>query len=372
MKRIIQTFCLGVVAILALIACGGSGGGDIAATPTYPSNVERGSTLRIYSWADYFAPDNIKAFEQATGVKVQIDSYASGEEALAKLRLTQASSGYDLVVMDGSYIPQLVSAGALLPWDKSRLPGLSGITPTFLGREWDPSNTYAIPKSGGSTGYVWDSALVPTTPTSWDDFYGHFADPAVGARTSVIDGASTFVGSYFWGNGIDDQTTNSADYDAAEKYLSTSVTPHLKQFNSYPRADIASGAVVLAQSFTGDARGALIDGPKTLRFALGGPKTDLYVDHFVLPKGSANPAAAHAFVQFLLEPRHAAAETLYTGYYTGVKASKDEMPADMPFPQIVFFDDGVDPARFVPAKLTEQARKLATATFQRLKAEASR
>ena len=65
----------------------------------------------------------------------------------------------------------------------------------------------------------------------------------------------------------------------------------LKAFNSYPRADVAAGTYVLAQAFTGDARGALIDGPKTLRFALGAPKTDIYVDHWTLPKGSATTSA---------------------------------------------------------------------------------
>lgn len=371
-RTLFVSLAAAIVAALTLTACAGTDSGSGAeSVPSYPAEVEAGSTLRIYSWADYFDPANIEAFEEATGVTVQVDAYASAEEAIAKLRLSQGSSGYDLVVMDGSYVPQLVSAGALLPWDKERLPGLAGITPTFLNRDWDPDNTYAIPKSGGSTGYVWDSAVVTQPPTTWNDFYELYADPAAEGRTSVIDGAPSAIGSYFWGNGIDDQTDNPADYDAAEQFFAATVIPYLKQFNSYPRADLASGALVMAQAFTGDARGALMDGPATLRFALGAPKTDLYVDHFILPAGTANPAAAHAFVQFLLEPAHAAAETLYTGYYTGVVASKAEMPADMPFPEIVFFDEGVDPSRFMPSQFTEAARKLSTATFQRLKAAAS-
>jgi spermidine/putrescine transport system substrate-binding protein len=333
--------------------------------------VEKGSTLKVYTWADYISPDNIAAFEAATGVKVQVDAYASSEEALAKLRLTQGTSGYDLLVIDGSYVPQLVKNDALLPWDKARLPGLAGVSATFLGRSWDPTNTYAIPKSGGSTGWLWDSAVVSAPPTTWNEFYGHFADPAVKGRTSVIDGAPSFISSYFWGNGISDQTTNKDDYAAAEAYFGTTVLPHLKAFNSYPRADVAAGTYVLAQAFTGDARGALIDGPKTLRFALGAPKTDIYVDHWTLPKGSANPAAAHAFVEFMLDPEHAATETLYHGYFTGVSASKQFLPKDTPYLDIIFFDEGVPADRFEPAAVTE-ARKLSVATFERLKALASR
>lgn len=303
-----------LAAALAISGCS-SGGGDA----DQPAVVERGSTLTIYSWADYIAPENLKTFEQQTGVRVQVDAYASAEEAVAKLRLTQGTSGYDLVVMDGSYVPQLAQNKALLPWDKSRLPGIAGLSPTFTGKSWDPDNTYAIPKTGGSTGFVWDSAVVKTPPADWNGFYDRFADPAVKGRTSVIDGAPSFVGSYFWGNGISDQSTNTADYTAAQQYYEAKVLGHLKEFNSYPRANLAAGDLVLAQAFTGDARGALLDGPKTLRFALGAPKTDLYVDHWVLPKGSKNTAAAHAFVEFLLQPENAAKETESHGYYTGSK-----------------------------------------------------
>lgn len=369
-RNIFRSLAVAMVAA-AMAACGGPGA-DVDQLPIYPTEVESGSTLRIYSWTDYFSPKNIESFERATGVKVQVDAYASAEEALAKLRLSRGTSGYDMVVMDGSYIPQLVAAKTLLPWDRQRLPGVAGITPTFMNREWDPGNKYAIPKSGGSTGYVWDSAVVSQPPKTWIDFYGKYSDSAVRSRTSVIDGAPSLIGSYFWASGIDDQTTDPANYESAEKYFGSTVVPHLKQFNSNPRADLAKGAIVMAQAFTGDARGALMEGPSTLRFALGAPKTDLYVDHFIVPKGSSNPAAAHAFVQFLLEPAHAAAETLHTGFYTGVQASRAEMPPGLRFPEIVFFDQGVAPDRFVATQFTDKARKLSTETFQRLRAKASR
>jgi spermidine/putrescine transport system substrate-binding protein len=370
-RALITSASLFALGATAGILTGCSPSAEPAVSTTYPSAVKRGSTLKVYSWADYISPANIKAFETTTGVKVSVDAYASSEEAVSKLRLTAGTGGYDLVVMDGAYLPQLVKAKAILPWDKARLKGLSGLSPTFVGKAWDPRNEFGIPKSGGSTGYVWDSAVVTRPPASWNDFYADFADPAVRGRTSVIDGAPSFVGSYFWGNGISDQTTKAADYQAAQAYFAKRVLPHLKEFNSYPRAEIASGSTVLAQAFTGDARGAMMDGPKTLRFALGSPRTDLYVDHWVLPAGTRNPSAAHAFVNFLLTPKAAAAETQFHGYYTGVVASKDVLPPNLPFRELVFFDEGIPADRFVPSELTS-ARKQSVATFQRLKALAAK
>ena len=73
----------------------------------------------------------------------------------------------------------------------------------------------------------------------------------------------------------------------------------------------------------------------------------------------------------MLDPEHAATETLYHGYFTGVSASKQFLPKDTPYLDIIFFDEGVPADRFEPAAVTE-ARKLSVATFERLKALASR
>ena len=41
--------------------------------------------LHLYNWSNYFSPDLIKQFEQETGTKVMLDTYASEEDLLAKL-----------------------------------------------------------------------------------------------------------------------------------------------------------------------------------------------------------------------------------------------------------------------------------------------
>ena len=42
--------------------------------------------LNIFSWADNFDPDMIKAFEQKYNCRVNYDVFANNEELLAKLR----------------------------------------------------------------------------------------------------------------------------------------------------------------------------------------------------------------------------------------------------------------------------------------------
>lgn len=363
-----------LLAVALAAACGGT-----ATTTSAPGRSAdcdgapaAGSTLRVYSWADYLSPDNIAAFTEKTGVKIAVDAYASSEEALAKLRLSKDTASYDLVVIDGSYVPGLSEAGLLARWDKERVPGLTGVSKRFLAQPaWDPTNDFGIPKTAGSTGWVWDSAHLTRAPETWNDFFAAAADPAVAGKVTVLDSAASLVSSYFWGNGIDDRTTRQADYQAAGDRLRETVLPHLRSFESYPATDLTAGNVRLAQAYTGDARRALLEGPPTLRFALGAPQTDLYVDHWVLPAASTSCAAAHAFVQFLLEPDNAAAETVEHGYYTGVEASRALLPKDFAHPEVVFFDQGQPASRFVPAREDPQSRRLSVATFQRLKAQAS-
>src|SRR5687768_11756967 len=51
--------------------------------------------LSMMGWADYINPENVAAWEQATGSKLIYDAYASNDEMYSKLQLSQGNSGYD-------------------------------------------------------------------------------------------------------------------------------------------------------------------------------------------------------------------------------------------------------------------------------------
>jgi spermidine/putrescine transport system substrate-binding protein len=325
----------GGATVLAACAPGGSGSPAPQATG---GDLE--DSLSVYTWAEYDAPEVVEAFTADLGPKVTLDSYGSNEELIAKLVAAKGTSGYDIVVPTGVFIPQMIEQGLLQKLNKDLLPNLSNMDPAFLGRAWDPNNDYSICKAWGTTGYVYDKTVITRELTTWADFLDAAQNEASG-KTSVLDDPGDLTGIYFWANGIDWNTDDEAELAACEEYLVTSLAPHLSAFDSYPGGSaIPQGTQVLMQSWNGDARLGILESPDPDRWqwVLGGPDTEIWMDNWAIAAGAPHPEAAHAFINFILAPENALVELDYIGYHTGAKdieqAAADE---GLPMLDFVFF-----------------------------------
>ncbi len=313
---------------------GGGGGGGVSLPDAKADGLD--GDLFIYTWADYHDLQIIDRFSADNGIKLTLDVYDSNEQAIAKLELAKGSSGYDIVVPTGPYIPQMIQKGLISKLDRSLLPNFSNLDPTFAGQPWDPGNEYSVCKAWGSTGYVYDASRISGELVTWKDFV-RVAQTEASGQTSVLAVAPDFAGIYFWGHGIDWTTEDPADLDAAEQYLLTELVPHIKAFDSYPGPAIVEGTYALSQAFTGDARRAVSEDPERFKWVLGAPKTEIWMDNWAIVAGAKHPRTAHAFINYMLIPEVAAFDTVYHGYDTGVKGVKalaEQMGID--HPEIVF------------------------------------
>ena len=78
---------------------------------------------------------------------------------LAKLKA--GGGNYDVVVPSDSFIQIMVQEDLLQKFDKSKLPNLKNLAPTFQKLDFDPAHDYSVPYLWGTTGYSYDSAQVP-------------------------------------------------------------------------------------------------------------------------------------------------------------------------------------------------------------------
>ncbi|RAG62793.1 spermidine/putrescine ABC transporter substrate-binding protein, partial [Burkholderia multivorans] len=120
----------GVASLGALSACGKTT--KMAASPPVDGELE--SKLNLYTWGDYDNPELIDAFKKKNDVLVQVDSYGSKEELVAKLSTTRGTSGYDVVVPTGSNIPQMLNHNLLQKLDLDLIPNFSNMDPNFTGQ----------------------------------------------------------------------------------------------------------------------------------------------------------------------------------------------------------------------------------------------
>ncbi|UNK71834.1 spermidine/putrescine ABC transporter substrate-binding protein [Microbacterium sp. H1-D42] len=332
---------LGVVAALGaagvLTACS-PGGGSAPAPQATGGDLEK--ELSVYSWGDYDAPEVVKAFSDDSGVKVIMDTFASNEEMIAKLVAAKGTSGYDLVVPTGVFIPQMIENGLLSKINLDLIPNIKYMDPAFLGRAWDPKNEYSICKAWGTTGFVYDKTVITRELKTWSDFIDAAQNEASG-KTSVLDDPAPLGGIYYWANGIDWNTTDPDDLDACENFLVNDLAPHISAFDSYPGgAAIPQASHALMQVWNGDARIGIQESPDPDRWqwVLGAPDTELWMDNWALAVGAPHPEAAHAFLNFILTPDNQLAQVDYIGYDTGAKdiraAAED---AELEMLDMVFF-----------------------------------
>lgn len=299
-------------------------------------------TLSIYTWGDYDAPEVLDAFTDVHGPRIVLDSYGSNEEMIAKLVAAKGTSGYDIIVPTGVFIPQLVENGLLMKLNKELIPNLEHMDPAYLGRDWDPQNDYSICKAWGTTGFVYDKTVITRELKTWNDFLDAAQNEASG-RTTLLDDPVEITGIYYWANGIDWDTTDPAHLDAAEDYLVNTLAPHISAFDSYPGgAAIPQATAALMQAWNGDARIGIMESPDPDRWqwVLGSPKTELWMDNWAVLSSAPHPEAAHAFLNHVLDPEYAIAQIDYIGYHTGA-ANIQQMAeeAGLEMLDMVFFTD---------------------------------
>jgi spermidine/putrescine transport system substrate-binding protein len=286
----------------------------------------------MYSWGDYDAPDVLKAYTSKLGPTIKMSSFGSNEEMIAKLVAAKGTSGYDIVVPTGVFIPQMVENKLLEKFNRDLIPNIKYMDSAFLGRQWDPDNEYSICKAWGTTGFVYDKTVVKRELKTWNDFLDAAQNEASG-KTSMLDDPAELTGVYFWANGIDWNTTDKKQLDAAEDFLVNKLAKHVSAFNSYPGSDaIPQSTQALIHVWNGDARQGMMTSkePDKWQWVLGAPNTELWMDNWAIAAGAPHPEAAHAFINYVLTPENALKEVDYIGYHTGAKdiqaaAEKAEM-----------------------------------------------
>ena len=314
----------GAAAVAALAACGGSS--------------SKSKNLNMFTWAEYDDPDLLKSWGN-----ISLTIFNSNEEAIQKLVQGGGSSGFDMVVPTGVYIPQLAKADMLEELDKTKLPNFSNLDPNYANQAWDPDNKYSVCKNWGTTGWIYDKTVVTTEIKTWADFI-KVAQTEASGKTSVLDTAPNLAGIYFWANGISWITEKQEDLDACAKFMVDEFAQHIKAFDSYPGVNLTSGSYALSQVWNGDARQGLIgvkeagDDIERYVWGIGAPETELWMDNWCVLKGAKNRDSAYDFINFILDPANSVTDLNFHGYNTGIKGV-DALAADIDFKDMVFFTD---------------------------------
>jgi putrescine transport system substrate-binding protein len=312
----------------------------LAATSAFGQDPNKGQ-VNVYNWSDYIAEDQLKAFEKDSGVKVNYTTYDSNEILEAKLRAGR--SGYDVVVPTASpFFVRQLGAGLYRPLDKARLKNLKNLDPEIMGAlaKYDPGNAHAIPWMWGTTGIGYNVAAIKKRMADAPvDSLRMIFDPAVVSKFAdcgvmVLDSATDVFPAALKYLGLDPDSKKPEDLAKAADVVKA-VRPYIRKFHSseYINA-LAGGDICLAFGYSGDIfqardRAAKAKDRQDIAYAIPREGSLLWIDVAAIPKDAPNPDNALRFLDFLLEPKVAAASSELTGYANANTPATALLPKDI-------------------------------------------
>src|SRR4051794_14737614 len=93
--------------------------------------------LNLFAWSEYIPAAVIEGFSKETGIAVNYETFASGEEMLSKL--LGGGAAYDLIQPPDYIAEALIQAKKLAPLDYALLPNFKNILPEFVKMPHDPT-----------------------------------------------------------------------------------------------------------------------------------------------------------------------------------------------------------------------------------------
>ncbi len=354
-----------VVAGATLGACGRSGG-----TP------ER--VVSVYNWADYIGKTTVTDFEQATGIKVDYDTFDSDQTLEAKM--LAGGSGYDVVGTATNYFSRQIRAGAYRKLDRAKLTGWSNLDPRALAMmaEADPGNQYAVPYLHAINGFAYNVAMVrermPEAPVDSLDlifrpeYIQHFADCGV----TFLDSAEDVLQLALVYLHLDPNTTRPEDYAAAEA-LVLKVRPYVRTFDSSEYLNsLATQETCIAMSWSSDyavSMSRMHQAGIDVKLAFSVPKEGANATYsaMLIPVDAPHVAEAHEFLNFLLRPEVIARITNDTHYANeNLAANRFVEPAILNDPTL-YMTPEISKRLYLTSEVNPATERMRTRIWTRIK-----
>jgi putrescine transport system substrate-binding protein len=345
------------MSVVFLAACGKK---EEAAAPAAAPASPTAQVLNIYNWDDYIPDGMLAAFEQETGIKVNYDTFDNNETLHAKL--IAGNSGYDIVVPTIGFSKKQLEAGMYQPLDKSQIPNLANLDPTFMQKlaSIDEGNRHYVPWGWGFTTVGINKQKVAAAlgtdalpANSWElVFNPEYSRKLRGCGILFLDSPTEIMPAALHYIGKDPYSSNPDDLRAAGEMLAK-VRPDIRQFSSNMIDDIAGGLGCAFVGWSGDINIAAdrvkeqggADEIVPLLPSTGGI---FFVDVMAIPADARNVAAAHKFIDFFLRAESGASMANEMNYPTGNKAALPLINEEIKGNETIFLNEE-NMARLVPS-----------------------
>lgn len=295
----------------------------------------------VFAWGDYVHENMIEKFESDTGIKVNLSTFGSNDEAENKLRAA-GGKGFDVIFPSITNGPNYYPDNLLAPLDESKV-AMDNIIPSMVRDSFNLGATYRgkrylLPFDWGTEAITFDSSKMPMSDdeVSFGSLWLPEAKGAAAFRQkSVIMGVAIYLDST--GEVPSNRALDIYKSEDDARRIWTACTKFILEHKSniaafWNNATEATAAFTDAGASIGqtwDTTGLLLnrqDSKWKYRMPKEGGIT--WMDSMGITSGAANVEQGYAFMNAMLEPEMAGMFAKNTGYNSAVKGAADHAGAE--------------------------------------------
>ena len=323
-----------------LAACGGddagAGGGGEAVALSRPDNPvtlptfddipmiadglePESGTLKIFNYAEYIAPATLRRFREQYGVDVEVTTFTSMDEAIA--RLSSGRADFDLFFATTDVIGKIALGRLLQPLNPSYLGNSSNIWDELQDPFYDVGAQYSRPYTMYTTGIGYRIDRVEQPPGDYDNPYDIFWDEAYRGDVFLLeDDREVFGMAMLRAGQTDVNTEDAAVVDATLTDVQALADAVNVRVGVEAYTVLPEGRATVHQAWAGDVvnaqyylpRGESIENIGYWYPGDGGGM--IGSDQMTVLAGAQKPVLAHHFIDFLLDADNALRNFSWLGY----------------------------------------------------------
>ncbi len=281
---------------------------------------ETGATLQIFNWVAYVNQACLNHFAKKYNCKVELTTFNTMNEAIAKLR----SGGVSFDVFMGvtvDVLGQLIESKLIQPLNHSYVPNISQAWPDFTNPFYDQGWQYTVPYTIYTTGMAWRKDLVHENPYAMRNPWAMPWQPKYRGKVAILDDYREGISLGLMKNGIFDLNTTDRGQIALSRNslldLTHLVNVHIDN-NDY--TEVPTGQVWIHHAWSGDMASAQYYMPKGVPVETVGywfppdGRGPVANDTNTVLRSAKNPVLAHLFLNYLLDLPNVLENISFNGY----------------------------------------------------------
>jgi spermidine/putrescine transport system substrate-binding protein len=326
-----------------LAACGSSSGGSTSPTsggiplprpdnpvtwPLFSSNKqiksglapEKNATLKIYNWVAYVNQQCLNDFAKKYNCKVELTTFNTMNEALAKLASGQVN--FDVFMgVTVDVLGRLVEQKMIMPLNHSYIPNISQAWSDFTNPFYDQHWQYTVPYTIYTTGIAWRKDHVPEDPYTMTNAWAMPWQAKYKGKVAILDDYREAISLGLMKNGIFNlNTTDPSQITQSQQALQNLAQLTNVHIDNNDYTEVPGGQIWIHHAWSGDIASAASYMQKGVPVDVVGywfptdGKGPVANDTNTVLRTAQNPVLAHLFLNYLEDLPNVLTNISFNGY----------------------------------------------------------